>query len=206
MKEFLNRYRRPFQRNPAEAYRRRVLKEVDPSRLLQGDPEDRLHGLDFALSRAKSRTLLDVGCHDGTVAKAFAANGCRFIDGVDLSPAAVEAARFKLASEEASSVFQQADLSRGVEHLEEKLRRSQYSIVCYLGVHHHLHGQMDAAAIVELEQALLDKAEELFVLRVSRRYIDEVDARVRRAGFEPITSIIQGRVGPASTYVRNTGR
>lgn len=202
MKMFLNALRRPMQQNPVEAYRRRVQKEVDPSQLLQGDPEDRLHGLECALSRAKSRTLLDVGCHDGTVAKAFAKNGCCLIDGVDLSPAAVEAARSKLASEEASSMFEQADLAQGVEHLEEKLRRSQYSIVCYLGVHHHLHGQMEPAAILALEQALFDKAEELFVLRVSRRYIDELSDRVRRAGFEPITNIVEGRVGPAVTYAR----
>ncbi|AHM04715.1 hypothetical protein roselon_02388 [Roseibacterium elongatum DSM 19469] len=185
-----------------DVYRAKVLEIEDPSQIVSGRPMDRLHGLDAALAEAEGRSMLDVGCHDGTVALAFADAGSPFIDGVDLSPAAVAEARRKFEGRDTDAHFDTGDLSRGLDGLRPKLRRPRYGIVCYLGVHQHLYGQMTVEEIHALERGIMDMAEELFVLRVPMRHMDDLNARLLDAGFAPVTGIAKKKVGPARIYRR----
>lgn len=185
-----------------EQYREKVLTTADPATIVTGAPEDRLHGLDTAFERAAGRTVLDVGCHNGTVARAFADHGSVHIDGFDLSPAAVAEAREKTAGTNADTRIVTGDLSLGFDGINDALRLPRYDIVCYLGVHHHLQGQLSAADLERLERSLMDLAGELFVLRVPLRFQDDFAQRLLLAGFKPVTDVVEGRKGSARVFER----
>ena len=185
----------------AHRYKRRAETLTDTSRLVAGTSEDRLLGLDAVLAQAAGRTVLDVGCHDGTVAEAFAEAGAAQVDGCDISKAAVDIANHRVKREPAA--FHVADLSHGPQALASLPLRPKYDIVCYLGMHHHLAGQMRPAALGQLTSAILDRCGEVFVARTPLRHFEGLHEMVIRAGFEPISDLeISGKVGPSRVYRR----
>ena len=192
----------PRRESTGDEYRKRIVEASDRNRIVAGRPEDRLHGLGWALERAKGRSLLDVGCHDGTVALAFAELGCTIIDGFDLNHASIVEAKRKFESSECDAAFETADLALGVDGIRSQLRCNSYSIVCYLGVHQHIRKQIGLEELEALEWSLLDMTEEIFALRVPERFFDDLNARIIQAGFEPVTELVRGNVGPSRIYQR----
>jgi 2-polyprenyl-3-methyl-5-hydroxy-6-metoxy-1,4-benzoquinol methylase len=135
--------------------------------------------LGSAFSFAKGKTVIDVGCHDGTVAEAFRDAGAAKIDGCDIFIEGVERAR-KLVP---AGHFVQCDLSKGSDHFKSLGFGAEYDIVCYLGMQHHLSRQMQAEHLNQLVEMLADMAKSMFLLRTPDRYIDSVQDILLAKGF-----------------------
>jgi len=189
-------------REKGEKYRARVLASEDPREFVRGMPEDRVHGLESALSLAAGRTVLDLGCHTGTVALAFSGSGAALIDGVDLSPTCVEAARKAFSDQPTDSHFAVCDLALGFSELRRHTRRQHYDIVCYLALHQHLLKQMAPSDVAKFEDEVIAIATDLFILRTPPALFGGVEAAVLAQGFEPLTGIIHGSVDPVRSYRR----
>jgi len=187
-------------RNTRLIYRNRVQVATEPSQIVRGQPEDRVSGLEPVLVHARGDSVLDVGCHDGTVAAAFDAHGARFIDGLDLSPNCIAIAQNRDFT--ADTCFKVCDLAQGMARMGPALRRDNYDIVCYLAVHQHLLKQMSRRDLVAFEAALMGMARGFFTVRTSDRYMDDLHARITANGFEAIGEKIYGSVSPVRTYRR----
>lgn len=164
---------------------RRIGECDDPDlKLVTGTPADRLSGLKPLLRYAKGRSVLDIGCHIGTVSEAFASRGARSIDGVDLFRPGVEQARKRLQDYPTESHFEVCDLSGGPDALKRALPRLQetYDIVLYLGMHHHLSRQMPADELKEFVCFLVSKATQFLAVRTSKKHIDLVHRLLIDAG------------------------
>ncbi|MGW8369103.1 MAG: class I SAM-dependent methyltransferase [Gammaproteobacteria bacterium] len=170
--------------------------------LIAGTAGDRLHGLEDLLRSSAGKTVLDVGCHDGTVAEAFANAGAAQIDGCDIFRAGVEQAKRRVSPIQPNNAFFVADLSAGAAALHE-LRLDRYDIVCYLGVHQHLAKQMDRSALRELELHIFGKATRELVVRTPAASFPRLETTVAEAGFTPAGDLITGNVGPLRIFVRD---
>lgn len=136
-------------------------------RLVRGGAEQRLFGLGPLLEVAVGKTVLDIGCHVGTVAEAFAQRGAALIHGVDIYRPGLRQARDRLLAYKTRSRIKRCDLVGGVAALRvsiPKLARS-YDIVLYLGMHHHLAHQMGAAELDRFTDALLALSGDFFAAR-----------------------------------------
>jgi SAM-dependent methyltransferase len=185
-----------------ESYRNRVLGSNSPGQFVRGTADDRTFGLDAAFARADGASVLDIGCNDGLVSSAFAERGASFIDGIDFSPVAVETARNGFLDKKVDAQFQVLDLMKGFEAVSPHLRRKQYDIVCYLGVHQHLHKQMTPTDLVSLEGELFNLAGNLLIVRTGTKFIDALNDRILQSGFAPITEKLKGNISPIRSYVR----
>jgi 2-polyprenyl-3-methyl-5-hydroxy-6-metoxy-1,4-benzoquinol methylase len=142
-------------------YRERVLRATDPWELVTGTEGDRLHGLDAALF-AGGRSLLDLGCNNGTVARAFAENGATFVDGFDLSGMCIRHAQGAFPGSRADAHFAVCDLSLGITELRRKARRDRYDVVCYLALHQHLRKQVPLKNLVQFEDEIVAMAKDIW--------------------------------------------
>ncbi|MGR3514650.1 MAG: class I SAM-dependent methyltransferase [Paracoccaceae bacterium] len=187
-----------------QAYRQKAIETDDPSRLVAGTPQDRTDGLKIALDLATNASVLDLGCHDGTVAAALVDAGAKRVDGMDISPAAIEEANRRFSSSDADVHFQVADLTEGFEGLKAKLRQESYDMVCYLGVHHHLTVQLKETKLEALESKLFSLAEHTLVARTPQDFFHGLEKRILASGFEPLDELQVGSVGTARTYKRSS--
>lgn len=176
-------------------------RRADPARLISGQPAARLLGLEAALSEARGRTVLDVGCHDGSVAEAFAKAGALRVDGCDISSRGVQVANERVPRIQPSSSFYVSDLSKGPAALEVLPLLPKYDIVCYLGMHHHLVNQMSPADLRQLTAAILDRCSDIFVARTPLVRFDELHQMIIGNGFTPLGELeITGKAGPSRAY------
>ena len=191
-----------FSSRKSFSYRRFAATTTDSARLISGTSRDRLHGLDDAMASATGCSVLDVGCHDGTVAEAFARAGADRIEGCDIFAHGIETAKCRVAAVQPSCEFFVVDLSLGVGELARLPLLRRADIVCYLGIHHHLLKQMARAALVELEAEIFSRAGTRLLVRTPRRYFDDLQRRIVSAGFQPEGDFVVGNVGALRSYAR----
>ena len=186
----------------SSGYRRVAATTTNSSRLISGTAPDRLHGLDDAMASAAGCSVLDVGCHDGTVAEAFAKAGAHRVEGCDIFAHGIETARCRVGAVQSNCEFFVVDLSLGVEELMRLPLLRRADIVCYLGIHHHLRKQMSRAALVELEAEIFSRAGIRLLVRTPRRYFDDLQRRIVSAGFQAEADFVVGNVGALRSYAR----
>jgi len=184
-------------------YREKAINAQAPELLISGTPEDRLHGLDQIFSFANGASLLDAGCHDGGVAWAFASHGITFIDGVDISPACINAAQRRFLGSSIDTSFSVCDLACGANSLRGYLRQSKYDFVCYLGVHHHLLGQMSKHELADFESFIFSLSSRFLIVRCPSKFMDDLHSRVIESSFTLLHGPIEGPVGDLMIFQRD---
>lgn len=176
--------------------------------LVTGGEDDRLVGLQPLLDEGTGATILDVGCHRGAVAEAFARRGARLIHGVDIYRPGLDAAAERLQSYKTDAVFSRCDLVGGMSALKEAIPalRSSYDMVLYLGMHHHLVRQMPAAPLNQLIDGLIDVTGTFCAVRTSPKQLAALHDLFIERRFE-LWSKHQDHsqpVGPIRIYRRRT--
>lgn len=154
------------------------------------------------MASATGCSVLDVGCHDGTVAEAFARAGADRIEGCDIFAHGIETARYRVGTMQPNCEFFVVDLSLGVGELTRIALLRRADIVCYLGIHHHLRKQMSRAALVELEAEIFSRAGIRLLVRTPRRYFVDLQRRIVSSGFQPEGDFVVGNVGALRSYAR----
>ena len=178
----------------------------DELRLTTGASEDRLLGLRPLLEKANGLTILDIGCHVGTIAEAFAQQGAALIHVVDLYRPGVRKARDRLQAYETQAVFKRCDLAGGMSAIRIALPplRPRYDIVLYLGMHHHMVSQMSAADLAQFVDDLLSSTDAYFAVRTSARHMGELHKGIveRQFGLWAAHEDYPRPVGPLRIYRR----
>jgi 2-polyprenyl-3-methyl-5-hydroxy-6-metoxy-1,4-benzoquinol methylase len=148
--------------------------------LVSGEAADRVSGLSQLLEMAEGASVLDVGCHDGTVARTFADAGAQLIHGVDFHRPSIGVAQAALAGGSTATEFAVCDLTGGPAALRAALPdlQASYDVVLYLGVHHHLARQLHKRDLTKLVDDLLTRAGKAFAFRTSAAHDEKLDAYV----------------------------
>src|SRR5262249_4948832 len=109
-----------------------------PGRRVVGKHSVRLNGLTDLLFHAPGASVLDVGCNRGIQLYEMYLNGARLVQGVDLAPDAIEAARAIFADEVGvQAQFEVGDLTRGAAALAP-FGDGAYDIVMMIATYHKL--------------------------------------------------------------------
>lgn len=163
---------------------------------------DRFEGLEPLLAESPGASVLDIGACDGLVAYELARAGARLVHGFERDGGDVAFARRLFRDVPVEAAFVEADLSGGTSVMERHaLLLDRYDIVLFLGVHHHLAGQMERTALDELVGFLADRADKLFAVRTVN--LEEVEPLLLGRGFARVAEA-EGieRVGPLRIYRR----
>jgi hypothetical protein len=149
--------------------------------------EERLKGLEPALSAAGGRTVLDLGAAEGWIAFQMLKAGAKSVHGCELDAARVEAAN-RLCADFPGSRFWQADLTdwKGMLDRAGDGMLKSYGIVLYLGVHQHLGKESRMTALL----GAVDLANEMFAIRTSSALLTEdgVEQALEARGWRLISS------------------
>lgn len=151
-------------------YRKRVLRSERTDSLIAGSSADRLSGLESLLASCTGKTVLDIGCHDGAIAEAFADHGAVRIDGCDLSTHSLDKARTRFENRSVESTFHCCDLSAGEKALNRLDLLPRYDLVLYLGTHHHLVKQMSTRQYRKFAQAIAQYTRTMLAVRAPRAH------------------------------------
>lgn len=149
------------------------------------DAGDRIRGLAPLFPHARGAAVLDLGCAEGLVSRAFAREGrAACIHGFDLDPGRVAFSRNLLAREPGiTCAFRPADLSDwpAFREANRDLLLPRYEVVLFLGVYHHLP---EASRRASLEGAL-DLCGRWFALRTGIRLLEQdgLEGLLRSRGF-----------------------
>ena len=188
---------------PASGSKRDHFAKVkDPSLAIAGDTDDRIFGLEPVFEIARGATVLDIGCHDGRIAERLADAGASRIDGLDISETFIDLARDRFLEKGVIANFQIVDLSAGAASLKDARLQPTYDLVLYLGVHHHLKGQMSGEELLRLERAIFALASDHLAVRTPQVHFDPLLPRILDVGFEPVTGFMKGKIAPVRHFRR----
>lgn len=170
---------------------------------ITGTPLDRLSGLEALLLRADGLSVLDIGCHKGFVALAFANAGAADIHAFDFFAPHVEIAKAILGEFKPPARVFQHDLASGI--LPGSQPR-QFDIVLYLGVHHHLEKVMDEKRLTALFDQIVNAAGRYLAIRTTLALLDKMGPRAAAAGLRLVHfSDMNEVVSPLHIYERPQG-
>lgn len=145
--------------------------------------ECRFEGLEPVIAACEGKSVLDLGCAEGVVARQLLQNGAACVHGFDSDPSRIEEAE-RLCAGLGEAVFRPADLARWGDFAgaNAELLRNRYDIVLYLGLHHHL----PPATRREGLAALLSLTGEMIVIRTPRAVwqSDDLDRLLDGSGFD----------------------
>ena len=142
----------------------------------------RLSGLDQLLNACEGRTVLDLGCAEGVIARAFLDAGARLIHGFDIDEERVRSAAGLCNG--APGQFRAGNLEDwadfGTRH--DDMLLPAYDIVLYLGIHQHLKSQTRMATLT----GAASRAKEWFAIRMPEAVMqsDNVRAGLAEMGFD----------------------
>jgi SAM-dependent methyltransferase len=188
-----------------EKYRDQVLsRDTEVATFVAGDRQDRLASLEPVLAAAAGKTVLDIGCHEGVVAEAFARAGVRHLDGCDLAERALEAARARVPPLLPGSRFFRCHLSEGPDALARLPLHPRYDIVCYPGMHHHLIPQMAPKLLSVLIQDIAGRTGEQLVVRTDGKPLAKLEEVLLEAGMVRVygPDYSNPQVGPLTIFER----
>ncbi len=153
-----------------------------PSYKLYGkwDIKTRLKGLKPLLDKCKRKTVLDLGAAEGIIAKQFLHNGAEKVDGIEIDAKRVNKAK-EVCAEFSNARFVAGELSN-LDTSFEKLLDSEYDIILYLGVHHHL----TTSTRLSVLNLISKRAKEFIAIRTSSELFhkDNIDDNLKRHGFK----------------------
>ena len=105
---------------------------------------ERLSGFEFLLSEANNKSVLDLGCAEGLISLEFAKNGCNMVNGFDIQDISIKTANkiFENSDIKIPYRFKQANLNNFRNFVESNKLPSNYDIILFLGVYHHLDSKV----------------------------------------------------------------
>jgi 2-polyprenyl-3-methyl-5-hydroxy-6-metoxy-1,4-benzoquinol methylase len=145
--------------------------------------ERRIRGLESVIDRCEGKSILDLGCAEGMIARCVLERGAALVHGFDRDAARVTTAA-ALCQHLPNGRFWPGDVSVWSAFMEGHVAHLQvrYDIVLYLGLHHHLpkHRRRDTLA------GVAGLASGLLVMRTPGRVFDEEDigSMLAEHGFE----------------------
>jgi len=101
--------------------------------------DSRLEGIADVLEECAGKTILDLGCAEGAIARSFMENGAASVHGFEYDETRVLDARNRCKDFQGAT-FRVSDLSDWPRFIEKNadILLEHYDIVLYLGLHHHL--------------------------------------------------------------------
>ena len=140
----------------------------DREKHFTGSVLDRLRGLDPVLASCRDTKVLDVTSSDGLISYEFFRRGAALIHGIERNRFSLRIARYIFADVPIPSRFIEADLAIGSRSLDAAIGSQllpSYDIVLFLGIYHHLIGQMSAESLEELVKFFMSRSTCWFVVR-----------------------------------------
>jgi hypothetical protein len=169
---------------------------LDPSLGLHGkhSPEDRLASLEAVIAEAPGATVLDLGCAEGVISAEFIHAGARRVDGFDINPGRVAAARRLLSSRRAH--YRVGNLNNWSAFVRDNELVPQYDIVLFLGVYQHLAPETR----IDTLQGIASKCRDRLAVRAPLALLGEITEVLNEEGFDA-TNALSG-TGPDVGHMR----
>lgn len=133
-------------------YGRAFLKGVKHTNIA-GSIFDRFADLTQLLDECADKTVLDIGASEGLVTYEFAKKGASVLHGLERDKERVWIAQRIFRDVSSTSGFWSVDLCEGVNAIESGVGEhllSEYDIVLFLGVYHHIKDRMSVENLDEL--------------------------------------------------------
>lgn len=170
----------------------------------------RLDGITDLVTRAKGRSVFDIGCNRGMVAYQFAENYAATVHGCDIYEQGIQVAREIFADlRSTESRFEVVDLTKGPDALKI-FKSSGYDIVLFLATYHKLRREMPADKLTELIKFFGGWTKKYFAWRGTQdqheeneKEIKDLDRDLKSSNLIRIhTSYISSDLGPAAIWSR----
>lgn len=141
---------------------------------------ERLAGLSAVLDSVRGRSVLDLGCAEGVIARACLDHGAVAIHGFELDASRIATCR--QLNPEPLAHFLPGSVSPWSELIQQTpTLRAAYDVVLHLGLHHHLPVRERRAVLT----GALERCREVFALRTPEAVwqSEKLDALIRSQGF-----------------------
>lgn len=181
-------------------------------RRVAGFNDARWDGMTDLLSRAKGKSVFDIGCNRGNVSYAFYQANAAALHGCDIYELGVTVAREWFADiRDAESRFEVVDLTKGPKALGV-FNSSGYDIVLCLATYHKLKREMPAEKLSELMIYFGHWTRKYFAWRgtsdkpaENEEEIRALDRDLKVAGLHRVhTSYLSSDLGVAAIWARPT--
>lgn len=179
-------------------------------RRVAGPNDVRLDGMIDLLSRAKGRSVFDIGCNRGGVCLDFYANNAAMVHGCDNYELGITVAREIFADRrDVEARFEVVDLTKGPKALS-LFNASGYDMVLCLATYHKLKREMPAADLTALMQFFGRWSRKYFAWRGTSDKPDEneeeivaLDRDLKDCGLRRIhTSYLSSELGVCAIWAR----
>ncbi|MGE3832956.1 MAG: glycosyltransferase, partial [Parvibaculaceae bacterium] len=141
----------------------------------------RLSGLEPLLEVCAGKSVLDLGCAEGVIARAFLDAGASLVHGFDIDAGRVQSATS--LSDDGRALFRTGNLADWSEFsaAQDEVLKPAYDIVLYLGVHQHLKSPARLATL----NGTAERAREWFAVRMPEQVMraDTVRGVLEQQGF-----------------------
>lgn len=169
------------------------------------DVETRLRGMEYLLQseHLKGATLLDAGCAEGMISKAYTQAGVELVHGFDLQDISVKYANELFLNSQAQYVFRQADMSRWEDFINNNsdILKAEYDVVLFLSVYHHIVRENGRRTADKALLKLAQRASKYFVLRTTITFPED---RLLGMGYEKVFEQNDPlETDPLRVYARN---
>lgn len=164
----------------------------------------RIDGLSDLLSRARGRSVLDVGCNRAHTLYDFTLRGAKLVHGCDIFGPGMAAARQWFAEvQDCESKFEAVDLSKGAVAIDQAFGTMRYDIVLMIGVLHKIKREMSSTTVSGLMQSLGLRTIEYFGWSGYPDEIVQLDADMGLVGLRRVhLSEMAGLNHPAAIWRR----
>lgn len=179
-------------------------------RRVAGFNDARWDGMTDLLSRAKGKTVFDIGCNRGNVSYAFYQANAASLNGCDIYELGITVAREWFADiRDAESRFEVVDLTRGPKALGV-FNSTGYDIVLCLATYHKLKREMSPEALSELMVFFGRWTKKYFAWRGTSDQVADNEAEIASldrdlgiAGLKRVhTSYLSSELGVAAIWSR----
>jgi len=186
------------------------LDEKTLQRRVAGYHDLRMDGMLDLVIRARSASVMDLGCNRGLVGFEMANNGARLVHGCDNYAEGIDVARHLFVDlRNVESQFEVVDLTQGAPALAP-FHGQRYDIVLMLATYHKLKRVMPADALTALVRHLGNRTGQFFGWRATSEKFQENEAEMiqldRDLGSVDMrrihTSYISRNLGVAAVWAR----
>lgn len=142
-----------------------------------------LGGLEPVLKSSNGAAVLDIGCHNGAVLRAFAENGAKVLHGADIWEEGLSEAR-KISRDDSRFTYGHVDFRNGFQEVEKSIPiLPNYDVVLYCAVHQHLVRQMGEDEAEKFAQKCFERSTSRIIFRGPTDRISKLGHYLTNLGF-----------------------